>query len=100
VEIDDRALNPNVVLHGRSAGFGTEVNALRTLMIIAALAELFDGPIAERAPLLDEFFEPDLDEFGPLSGCRATARRRAALKAQAQPPALMPGDPEEENPGC
>ena len=98
VEIDDEALNRHIVLHGRSAGFGTEVNAVRTLMVITALAELFDGPLAERVSVPDDFYVPDLlEEYGPLADLRAASRRRIELRDQPQP-TLMPSVPGQKKP--
>jgi hypothetical protein len=82
VTIHERALNRHLVLHGRIAGFGTETNALRTLMVIAALVELFDGPLLLRAPSPETLSVDLLDDFGPLASLRAAALSRAARASE------------------
>lgn len=74
--IADDALNRHLVLHGRTAGFGTPLNACRTLMVLLALIELLDGAILFRtdAELDDVSY---LDDYGPLAELRIAARRRA-----------------------
>lgn len=76
VSIADEALNRHVILHGRTANFGTPINAVRVFMFLVALVELLDGAVIFRAssPPVDE--GSFLDEYGPLAGLRAAARRR------------------------
>jgi hypothetical protein len=72
VRMAETALNRHIILHGRSVGFGTEQNAIQTLMLLIALAELLDGAIifrtkVEPVPPAESSF---LDEFGPFAGIR------------------------------
>jgi hypothetical protein len=75
VAVDPVSLDRDVILRGRARGFGDEPTALRALMVVAALAELVDGPLVFRTSVngLDERL---LDPKGPLAGLRAVARAR------------------------
>jgi hypothetical protein len=77
VAVDPASLDRDVILRGRGRGFGDEPTALRALMVVAALAELVDGPLVFRTSEngLDERL---LDADGPLAGLRAVARARRA----------------------
>ncbi len=80
----DEGLNRHLVLHGRTAGFGTRINAVRTFMLVIALAELFDGALVFRAPSSPVDEGSLLDEYGPLAEIRRAARRSAAEVARAR----------------
>lgn len=78
ISIHDTQLNRHVILHGRTVGYGTRVNALRTLMLVVALAELFDGPVmlrASRRPAADPALVSD---YGVLNGLREIGATRVA----------------------
>lgn len=74
VEVAETALNRHLILHGRTVGFGSEMNSCRTFMLLVALIELLDGAILLRT----ESASPDtgsfLDEYGPLAQLREAAR--------------------------
>lgn len=70
IAIDDPQLNRHVILHGRTVGYRTRVNALRTLMLVVALAELFDGPIMLRATRRPKGDPTLIDDHGPLANVR------------------------------
>lgn len=76
-DIDEPTLNRNLVLHGRTAGFGTRVNAIRTLMLLVALAELLDGALLLTSDSTPPSDYSVLDDYGPLAGLRAAARARS-----------------------
>lgn len=78
----DDVLNRHWVLHGRTIGYGTAVNACRTFMLVVALAELFDGAVALRAPSSPVDAGALLDEYGPLAVLRAAAARRTVSTAR------------------
>ena len=71
-------LNRHWVAHGRAAAFGTPINACRTLMLVVALVELFDGAIALRASSAPVDAWALLDEHGPLAPLRAAAAQRCS----------------------
>lgn len=77
VAVDPASLDRDVILRGRARGFGDQPTALRALMVVAALAELVDGPLVFRTSEngLDERL---LDADGPLAGLRAVARTQRA----------------------
>jgi hypothetical protein len=83
VSLADQALNRHIVLHGRSSSFGTEVNACRILMILIALAEILDGLIILRTDTAPTEERSYLDDYGPLAGLRAAARRQSRIEAPA-----------------
>lgn len=70
IAIDDPGMNRHLILHGRTVGFRTREHALRSLMLVVALAELIDGPLTARTqaqPAADATF---VDSYGPLAGLR------------------------------
>ena len=92
-------LNRHWVLHGRTAGFGTPINACRTFMLFVALVELFDGALALRASFVPADAGALLDEHGPLAPLRvaaaqrcATTRSEAVALARAAPEGGAPFD--------
>ena len=87
-------LNRHWVMHGRSAGFGTSINACRTFMLFVALVELFDGAIALRASCVPPDAGALLDEHGPLAPLRTAAAQRCATTRQ-HAAALASADPAE-----
>ena len=78
-DIGDDTLNRHLVLHGRIVGFGTEVNAVRTFMLLVALVELLDGAIVLRAKHPPVDMRSLLDEYGPLAPLRTSVRRSRDL---------------------
>jgi hypothetical protein len=77
--IEDPALNRHLVLHGRTVGFGNEVNAVRTFMLLVALVELFDGAIILNADEPPVGLRDLLDEYGPLAAFRESVRESRGL---------------------
>lgn len=71
------ALNRHLVLHGRTSGFGTRLNACRVLMFVVALVELFDGPLVYRVASSPDDTGALLDDYGPLAPLRRAAAQRA-----------------------
>jgi hypothetical protein len=78
VSIHDAQLNRHVILHGRTVGYRTRVNALRTLMLVVALAELFDGPIMLRAARRPASDPALVNNYGTLTGLREIGTTRIA----------------------
>lgn len=78
IAIDDPSMNRHLILHGRTVGFRTREHAVRSLMLVVALAELIDGPLADRTqaqPAADTAF---VDTHGPLAGLRQMGAARVA----------------------
>jgi hypothetical protein len=73
VEIEETALNRHLILHGRTAGYGTSINASRVFMLLVALVELLHGPLVLGAGPTEGSIEAVLDEFGPLASLRVAA---------------------------
>ncbi len=73
VQIADEALNRHLVLHGRPVQFGTEINAVRTLMLLVALVEIIDGALLFRATSIPPDGGSLLDDYGPLAPLRQAA---------------------------
>lgn len=91
VGVAETALNRHLILHGRTVGFGSKVNASRTFMVLVALIELLDGAIVlrtESAPIDTGSF---LDDYGPLA-----TLRKAALHSRHEPRRRTPQLPSQE----
>jgi len=67
---NDPVLNRHTILHGVTGGYGSRENAVRSLMVVAALAELFDGPVALRAPSHHRSDATLMEDFGPIARMR------------------------------
>lgn len=67
---NDPGLNRHTILHGVTGGYGNRENAVRVLMIVVALAELFDGPLAVRAPSHHTTDVTLMTDFGPIARMR------------------------------
>jgi len=77
-------LNRHLILHGRSAGYGTEINAIRTLMQLVALSELVDGPFIMKLGGGDGL-RPFLEEYGQLAPFRRQLRERTLVLGDDRP---------------
>lgn len=73
--VSDTALNRHLVLHGRTAGFGSRMHACRTLMFVIAVAELLDGAILLRTAQAPADTASFLDDYGPLAPLRQAGLR-------------------------
>lgn len=67
---NDSGLNRHTILHGITGGYGNRENAVRALMTIAALAELFDGPLALRSSRHPTTDATLIRDFGPIARLR------------------------------
>lgn len=79
----DGDLNRHLIVHGRTAGYGSEINAVRAFMIVVALAELFDGPIALRTELHHATDATLFEDFSRLQWLRDAGLRRRAARGQS-----------------
>lgn len=74
VDPKEHLLNRHLVLHGRPTPFGSEANAVRTLMLLIALIEILDGAIVLRTSAAPPDGGSLLDDYGPLAPLRSAAR--------------------------
>jgi hypothetical protein len=82
-DIGDDTLNRHLVLHGRTVGFGTEMNAVRTFMLLVALAELLDGSIVLRSEQSTVGIRSLLDEYGRLAPLRKSVMESKQARSLA-----------------